>query len=198
MSIVLLSGMVPQLNSHMVLTNSKELLVTLVIKEVAMVLLPQHNHQVLDMVKLVHTNKVVIPKQGMVNQLMHHQLILDNMVVVASKLVTNKVGTRVMVTVATHHQVLLRQVVMVKAMVVKLVDMVNQVVVISQVVTSIVVVGLTSEMVVVMVVETEGVMVVMTVAIVVVTIVVVMIAMATVAVVEDMVVVIVVMEGMYF
>ena len=207
MSTIILSGMVPHLNNRMVVTNSKEVVVTLVIKEVVMVV-QQHSHQVPLIINLVPINKVATHKQGMVIHKVHQlviltnnqQPLLDNMAVVASKVVTNKVGTKVMVTVTTHHQILLRQLVMVKVMVVNLVDTVSQVVkvVINLVVTSMVVD--LNRKVVVMVVETEVIMVVTIEAVVVVVITVeVMIAMVTVVVVEEvMVVVIVDMEGMYF
>jgi hypothetical protein len=193
---VMFPGMLPQLSSHMVATSSKEQVVPLVIKRQGMVLL-QRNHLA------PHTSKVVTRRQGIVNLLIltNNRQVQDSMVVALSKLVTNKVATKVMVTVATRQQVQLHQLVMVKAMVVSLVVGMGVVkVVISLVVTiNSMVVDLTKE-IVVMVVVTEVVMEVVTVAAVVVAtvVVVVMIAMVTVVVVDIVVVATVVMAGMYF
>ncbi|XP_028396669.1 uncharacterized protein LOC114520568 isoform X2 [Dendronephthya gigantea] len=162
-----------------------------------MVLLLRKHHQPK---VLARTNRVVVTlNQDTVNN--HHIPVvsklahinnhpLDSMVVVASRVATNRVVIKGMVTVVTHLQLLLRQLVMVRVMVANLEGMVAQVVVdISLVVTSNMVEGLTKG-ILVMVAETKIKDMVIEVVTGEVTIEVVMIVM--VAVVADMVVTIVV------
>lgn len=175
---------------------------------------------------LAHTNKVVATRnQGTVN---NHNIPVDNLLapinnhphlgsmVVANKVVTNKGGTKDMVTVVTHHQLRLRRLGTVKVMVASLQGMVDLVGVdISPAVTSNTVVDLTRG-ILVMVVETkikDMVIVVVTVGVTI-EVVVVMIAMVTVVgdmvvvttvvivamvvLIEDMVIKVAMEEGMYF
>ena len=183
--------------------------------------LHRHSHQVPHIAKVVHISKVGIPKLDMGSRrviLPHNQQIhrtnnhpaLDNMVA-RHNLVTNRVDTKGMVVVVTHHPVQLSLLGMVKAMVVSLEGILNQAVqvVINLAATSNSMVDDPTREMVAMVEETEVMVVVIVAAVVVVAVViivvVVVIAMVTVVVVMVVVVVIEIvdmvikedMEGMY-
>ena len=212
----------PQLsNSLMVAINNRQQQPAAVDTSQEGMVLHRHSRQVPHIAKVVHISKVVIPKLDMGSRrviLPHNQQIhrtnnhpaLDSMVA-QHNLVTNRVDTKGMVAVLTHHPVQLNLLGMAKAMVVSLEGIHNQAV---QVVINLAATSnsmlddLTREMVV-MVEETEVMVVVIVAAVVVVVvvviIVVVVIAMVTVVVVMVVVVVIEIvdmvikegMEGMY-
>ena len=185
--------------------------------------LHRHSHQVPHIAKVVHISKVGIPKLDMGSRrviLPHNQQIhrtnnhpaLDSMVA-RHNLVTNRVDTKGMVAVVTHHPVQLSLLGMVRAMVVSLEGIHNQAVqvVINLAATSNSMVDDPTREMVVMAEETEVMVVVIVavvvvvVAVVIIVVVVVVIAMATVVVVMVVVVVIEIvdmvikedMEGMY-
>ena len=210
----------PQLsNSLMVAINNRQQQPAAVDTSQEGMVLHRHSRQVPHIAKVVHISKVVIPKLDMGSRrviLPHNQQIhltnnhpaLDSMVV-RHNLVTNRVDTKGMVVVLTHHPVQLNLLGMAKAMVVSLEGIHNQAVqvVINLAATSNSMVDDPTKEMVVMVEETEVMVVVIVAAVVVVVVIIVVVVIAMVTVVVVMVVVVVIeivdmvikedMEGMY-
>ena len=203
-------GMEPQVNSLMVVINNRQQVVAVVTNQEGMVL-RHHRHQLPHTAKLVHTNKVAIPRQDTDNSkgtLPHNQLILlisnhqalHNMVVRHNP-VTNRVATKVMVAVVTHPLVRLSLVGTVKAMVVNREGIHSQVVIRIRVVKVVINLAVTSSNsmvdnltreIVVMVVVTGDMVVIVVAVVAVVIIVVVVVVIVMVTAVVDMVVVVVI------
>ena len=210
---VMILGMEPQVNSLMVVINNRQQVVAVVTNQEGMVLHHHsHKHQLPHTAKLVHTNKVAIPRQDTDNSkgtLPHNQLILlisnhqalHNMVVRRNP-VTNRVATKVMVAVATHLLVQLSLVGTVKAMVVNREGIHSQVVIRKRVVKVVINLAVTSsnsmvddltrEMVVMVVVTGDMVVIVVAVAGVVIIVVVAVVIVMVTAVVDMVVVVVIV------